>query len=292
MALLHDFLRTLEFSLAFQVEKVVIESILEPLEVMSIKNGILRLQSEHGEEAYASFRYFAETLAKSPQELLSRDNRRRDARQQIGVPCSNLSQQLDEIATAYFIKQIQAQPFALTLPVFCLSYHLVVTSTRIPDEPFSDQSNSVIRYFGHHDCFLRVSFHDEASKRPKLRRDARFNISQLLNSRYRGLLIDAVVVFQLINMRPRLMGIFLREFFGASPEPAINEGWDGDDEGADRRVKFEALKRAWAAWNVAENALNNDPTAFGPSSFRIVAVSTILGIIKKLRALQGGCRRF
>lgn len=47
------------------------------------------------------------------------------------------------------------------------------------------------------------------------------------------------------------------------------EEWDSDDEDElddeemDRRVKAEMLKRAWAAWNVAEETLHEDPEAFG-----------------------------
>jgi len=77
---------------------------------------------------------------------------------------------------------------------------------------------------------------------------------------------------------------FVRE---ADPESADYDEWDSDDseydEDLDRRVQIETLKRAWAAWNVAEEALKEDPEVFGPSSFGIIAMGTMLEIIKKVR---------
>jgi len=75
---------------------------------------------------------------------------------------------------------------------------------------------------------------------------------------------------------------------GVNPE-SDSEGWDSDDsddEESDRQVKVETLKRAWAAWNVAEHALKDNPELFGASSFGIIAMGTILEIIKKLRTVR------
>lgn len=65
-----------------------------------------------------------------------------------------------------------------------------------------------------------------------------------------------------------------------------SEGWDSDesdDEESDRQMKVETLKRAWAAWRAAEAALTDDPESFGPLSFGILALGTILELAKKLR---------
>ena len=64
-----------------------------------------------------------------------------------------------------------------------------------------------------------------------------------------------------------------------------SEGWDldeSDDEELDLQVQVETLKRAWAAWEAAEAALRDDPESFGPLSFGIIALGTILEIVKKL----------
>lgn len=67
------------------------------------------------------------------------------------------------------------------------------------------------------------------------------------------------------------------------------EDWDSDDdedvddEEMNRRMKVETFKRAWAAWNIAEETLYQDPEAFGAMSFGIVALGIMLDIIKKQR---------
>jgi len=68
-------------------------------------------------------------------------------------------------------------------------------------------------------------------------------------------------------------------------DSAGSEGWDSDDSGneeLDREVQVETLKRAWAAWQAAEAALVDDPESFGPSSFGIIALGTVLELTKKL----------
>jgi RNA-dependent RNA polymerase len=129
---LSHFLKTLEFSLAFQAHKVVVDSILEPLEVISIKDDILKLQSEYGAQAYALFQYFAETLKGSRGDLPSRQGRR-DTRRRIDTVAQaqshppSLSQQLDEAVDAYSKHQNQLLSFSFTSPTFYLSYHLIIT---------------------------------------------------------------------------------------------------------------------------------------------------------------------
>jgi hypothetical protein len=76
---------------------------------------------------------------------------------------------------------------------------------------------------------------------------------------------------------------------GTDTESADDAGWDSDDsddEESDRQAKIATLGRAWAAWNVAEDAINEDPESFGPLSFGIIALGTILKLIKKLRTQQ------
>ncbi|KAJ7748472.1 RdRP-domain-containing protein [Mycena maculata] len=59
------------------------------------------------------------------------------------------------------------------------------------------------------------------------------------------------------------------------------DNWDDMAEDEERRAaKFE---RAWAAWLVAEEALDDDPSAYGPSSFGLLALGTMLEVIKEAR---------
>ncbi|KAG1889022.1 RNA-dependent RNA polymerase, partial [Suillus fuscotomentosus] len=68
------------------------------------------------------------------------------------------------------------------------SYHMILTPTRhILEGPLPDQSNSVLRKYNNHECFLRVTFQDE--NRSKLRRDFESSINDLLKERYRPILL-------------------------------------------------------------------------------------------------------
>jgi RNA-dependent RNA polymerase len=53
---------------------------------------------------------------------------------------------------------------------------------------------------------------------------------------------------------------------------------DEDDLVFEKRA--EVFSRAWAAWNVAEDSLTEDPYAFGPQSFGLIALGLLLDLIK------------
>ena len=58
---------------------------------------------------------------------------------------------------------------------------------------------------------------------------------------------------------------------------------EGDEDGADdeRGLRVaEAMARSWAAWQVAEAELEADPDAFGRQSFGLIALGSLLKIIK------------
>jgi RNA-dependent RNA polymerase len=44
--------------------------------------------------------------------------------------------------------------------------------------------------------------------------------------------------------------------------------------------RAEVSSRAWAAWKVTEDTLANDPYAFGPQSFGLIALGLLLDVIK------------
>ena len=206
MTQLSDFLKSLgEFSLAFQVEKTVTEGVMEPLEAISLKEDILKLQHDYGDQAYALFQYFAETLQKSPRELFSRKRRRdaiRKARGNLKLSTPTLSQRLEEAVCAYSTQRNQFPAFYSTSPTFYLSYHLIITPAgQILEGPLPDQSNSILRRFGHYDSFLRVSFYDE--DRSRLRRDSTLSITALVKKRFGDLLKCG---FQLIGRKYEFLG--------------------------------------------------------------------------------------
>ncbi|KAF7319877.1 RdRP-domain-containing protein [Mycena kentingensis (nom. inval.)] len=65
-------------------------------------------------------------------------------------------------------------------------------------------------------------------------------------------------------------------------EEEEDEEWEDPDEfaGSDER-RADRLGRAWAAWLVAEEVLEDDVTSFGASSFGLIALGTVLDVIKE-----------
>ena len=63
---------------------------------------------------------------------------------------------------------------------------------------------------------------------------------------------------------------------------------DEEDEIDDDELVFETraevFTRAWAAWKVAEDTLFDDPSAFGPQSFGLIALGMLLDVIKDATA--------
>ena len=53
---------------------------------------------------------------------------------------------------------------------------------------------------------------------------------------------------------------------------------DEDELVLDQRA--EVFSRAWAAWNVAEEALADDAFSFGPQSFGLIALGLLLNVVK------------
>lgn len=63
---------------------------------------------------------------------------------------------------------------------------------------------------------------------------------------------------------------------------------DEEDEVDEDELVFETraevFSRAWAAWKVAEDMQTDDPSAFGPQSFGLIALGLLLEVIKDATA--------
>lgn len=80
---------------------------------------------------------------------------------------------------------------------------------------------------------------------------------------------------------------FLREVDSKSSDDQPQE-WDSDEEDEHDEEELDqrmigTFTRAWAAWNIAEEALEDDPETFGPMSFGFIALGAMLEVIKKQR---------
>ena len=57
-----------------------------------------------------------------------------------------------------------------------------------------------------------------------------------------------------------------------------------DDDELVLETRAEVFTRAWAAWKVAEDTLFDEPSAFGPQSFGLIALGLLLDVIKDATA--------
>ena len=177
-------LLAMKFELAFEVEKAVLNGDLEPFEILSLSKTIHSLSNTPSGLPPAAFRYFVTTL----QGFHSSRRKGMHSRgSKTWAATSSLDQQLIDATKYYSVKSgLKIMPY-LVSPATFESYHLIVTPTsRYLEGPIADQSNSVLRRFGNHECFLRVSIQDE--RRSKLRREPGIDISKLLRSRFGVLL--------------------------------------------------------------------------------------------------------
>ena len=184
MAELDRQLLAMKFELAFEVEKAVLNGDLEPFEIVSLRKTIHSLSSSPSGLSPAAFRYFVTTLQGFHP---SRRKGMRSRGSKTWAATLNLNQQLIDATKYYSVNSgLKISPY-LVSPATFESYHLIVTPTsRYLEGPIADQSNSVLRRFGNHECFLRVSIQDE--RRSKLRREPGIDISKLLRSRFGVLL--------------------------------------------------------------------------------------------------------
>lgn len=190
----HDFLSGLPFELAFEVEKAITNWTLSLTDVRSLEDELGNLCETHGDAAGPIFRRFISLLEDEGMKMQSRRRRRRG--QNHAAPTTTLHGRLRHATELYLEEQLRPRGLlapALPSPAVSYSYHMILTPTRyILEGPVTDQSNSVLRRFGHHECFLRVSFQDE--NRSKLRRDLESSITELLEKRYRPVLLHGCTV--------------------------------------------------------------------------------------------------
>jgi RNA-dependent RNA polymerase len=191
-----DFLGDLPFELAFEVEKAVTNWTLSPFDAHSLKGTLDDLCQTHGDAAAPIFQKFSSLL--EDERAGRKSGRKRASRRSDRPAPTTLVDRLMHAVDVYLEEQ-QRPRGRLTIAPGVTSagvsytYHLILTPTRhILEGPVIDQSNSVLRRFGHHECFLRVSFQDE--NRSKLRRDLDTSITDLLANRYRPVLLNGCIV--------------------------------------------------------------------------------------------------
>ncbi|KAJ3821510.1 RdRP-domain-containing protein [Lentinula raphanica] len=217
---LANFMKSLPFPLAFQLEKSVWDAIIEPSELYesTMKQAILNIQEDHPDSAAKLFRYFVSTLQVStfrepprppprrrevPDHMLSKSARRRRRRKnrrlQEGLgpsesTASVLHEQLIQAAKDYVqdMQRPHRRYESAPNPALYEAYHVAITPSRqVLEGPLPDLSNGIVRlYQDYQDCFIRVSFQDEDGGKP--RREPNLAIDDLLDKRYKPVLLDGI----------------------------------------------------------------------------------------------------
>ncbi|KAJ7226071.1 RdRP-domain-containing protein [Mycena pura] len=205
LANLQNLLGSLDFGLAFAVDKAVWGGVLEPDEVVAMQDSLEKLrQVADASETAAIFRYFLTTLdvpvVESTPQPKKRNRRRRNRKQQLldselESPSVDMRKKLAEAIDGYTAQLYQPKRKYTPSAGVYQSYHLVLTpSTQILEGPLPDRSNSVLRRFKNNECFLRVSFQDENRSPPRRDQALRVSINELLEKRYKKCLLSGVRV--------------------------------------------------------------------------------------------------
>lgn len=204
LAQLDRLIKSLDFTLAFEVEKALCSGLLDPVEILeSLSNELPKLQTTHTSFAANIFRQFANSLPVPsllgyiPHHRPTRRRRRRGrGRRRYQDPEPNvqtLVKQLDEATSAYIAEEYRPKSRFAPSPAIYQSYHVIVTPcTRFLEGPLPDQSNSVLRHWGNHESFLRISFQEE--NHGLLRREPGLSLDELLRSRFRKVLVCGLCV--------------------------------------------------------------------------------------------------
>ncbi|KAJ7608735.1 RdRP-domain-containing protein [Roridomyces roridus] len=205
---LQSLLASLHFRLAFEVDKAVWMSVLDPTEALALGPSLQELQRKTDvqfDEAANIFRHFT-TLIEFPTlgvaaTLVSKSRRRRRRNRKRAqakavepeVPATNLAGLLAQAVEDY-VADVVSNRYVPSEGIY-QSYHLVLTpSTQVLDGPLPDQSNSVLRRFKNNDSFLRVSFRDENGSAPRQEVAMGLSIDELLEKRYKDCLNGGVSV--------------------------------------------------------------------------------------------------
>lgn len=207
-------LAAIPFDLAFEIQKAIASAVLDPQEFSELAPTIDALQRDHGSDAAPILRRFltniwVPSIANWTPDTTGVDHRRKPRKRGRGkkkrkqkeaqelIPTANTTlTDLLLIDASEYVNDLRVprKRFSSVLsPGVYESYTLILTPLgMVLEGPLPDQSNSVLRQFGHHECFLRVSFEDE--NRTPLRRDPTSGSSpeELLRTRYKSAMVQGI----------------------------------------------------------------------------------------------------
>ncbi|KAF7319857.1 RdRP-domain-containing protein [Mycena kentingensis (nom. inval.)] len=206
---LQHLLASLDFRLAFEVDKAIWAGLLAPMEAVELEADLKLLERRtENNEAAVIFRYFVGLLGvpelgstaaaatttrrRKRRRRRNRGNQRQDDADE-ETPDVNIKELLAQAILDY-VEEVVHNRYVPS-PGIYQAYHLVLTpSTQVLDGPLPDQSNSVLRRFKNNDSFLRVSFRDENGSHPRQDQLLGVSIDDLLENRYKRALNRGIVV--------------------------------------------------------------------------------------------------
>lgn len=215
MRRLQDLMHSLDFEVAFEVDKAVQNALLEPGEALSMEPGLITLQDRlrrlhYKEEEKRGFPsaifiilarmlpfHGLRAIRRLPTRIETRKKRKKKVVQAVGVvpPVPQDLVVMLASATDEFLAS-RASPrrrYARSSPGVYSAFQAVVTPTRtFLEGPLPDQSSSLLRRYGNHSHFLKVSFQDERGG--KIARAPDVAIDALLSDRYKRVLTQGITV--------------------------------------------------------------------------------------------------
>ncbi|KAL4069320.1 RdRP-domain-containing protein [Scleroderma citrinum] len=218
----------LPFEVAFELEKAVNNRIMSINGALSLEVTLQELSQTSPDHVASILRKFVTHLEEGGQ---NRKQHRRKRRRQRASEDRSLAGRFKHTIAEYFEEQQKPKKrLAPSNTTGSYTYQLVLTPTRhILEGPTVDQSNSVLRKFGNHECFLRVSFQDENGS--KLRGDFETSINELLVERYRPILLNGCRVagrkYQLLGYS--MSGLREHSMWFVTPfKDAKGKEWDAE----------------------------------------------------------------
>lgn len=187
---LKPFLIRLPFAVAFELERAVNNLVMSVNDAISLQGKLLELSQTYPDHAAFMLSKFVTYL----EEEGSIRRRKRSGHRQHITGDHSLMEKLQRVVDEYVIEQQKPRNrLAPSDIATSYTYHLTVTPTRnMLEGPRVDKSNSILRKFGNHECFLRVSFRDEGGWR--LQKDLETSIRDLLAVRYQPILLEGCLI--------------------------------------------------------------------------------------------------
>ncbi|KAK7694554.1 hypothetical protein QCA50_001740 [Cerrena zonata] len=183
-----EWLKTLSWKIAFQLESIVRKLLADPTELLLCRGRIERMISDEGEPYMIAFlRYFATPLT----AWFWYDEEEDEDRPFAG----SVDELFAQCASSFVLPTKKAlRPAAIDPDNLFDCLHVTISPTRMQlDGPYPERSNRVMRSYPHnHDSFLRVSFVEESKL--QIRLDPEVDGRAFIKARFGNFLHEGLII--------------------------------------------------------------------------------------------------